>query len=157
MARAPRFDYMSDVEPEGLAVVEAQFERELPRGLAGRIAGDDKARRPRVAKKRKCALHIGPGKAEIGRQPLLPAVAFNDERDLLDRARRMRDPTPTEKALAVRHEAVDPELKLRLFVIAHRCVGKVRRRPASSSEEDGLRGRWRTGIARPRMREESPF
>ena len=67
------------------------------------------------------------------------------QRDLFDRLRRMRDPAPTENALAVGHEAVDSELKLPLFVIAHRCIGKVGPAARILREEDGLRGRWRAG------------
>ena len=121
-------------------------------GSLRRISGDHEAGRPRIAQQRECALHIGARETEIDRQPLLPAVTFENEGDVLDRVRRMRDPTPAENALPVGHEAVDPELQLRLFVIAHRCIGKVRPAPASCSEEDGLRGRWRAGIERPRVR-----
>ncbi len=96
--------------PRRLAVVEAQLEDELARRLPRRISGDDEARGPRVPQQRKGALDVGAHEPEMDRQPLLPSVAFEQQRDLLDRMRRMRDPPPAEDALPVGHEPVDAEL-----------------------------------------------
>ena len=135
----------SSVSPSSKRSSSASFARRLLR----RVSGHDEARGARIAQQRKRALHVGAREAEIDRQPLLPAVAFEPQRDLFDRLRRMRDPAPTENAPAVGHEAVDSELKLPLFVIAHRCIGKVGLAARILQEEDGLRWRWRAGSAAP--------
>ena len=57
------------------------------------------------------ALDVGADEPEMDGQPLLPSVAFELQRDLLDRVRRVRDPSPAEDALPVGHEPVDAELQ----------------------------------------------
>ena len=79
------------------AVVEAQLEDQLARRVPRRIAGHHEARGARIAQQRKRALHVGAREAEMDGQPLLPAVAFEPQRQLLDRLRRMRDPAPAEE------------------------------------------------------------
>ena len=69
------------------------------------------------------ALDVGAHEPEMDRQPLLPSVAFEPQRDLLDRLHRVRDPSPAEDALPVGDEPVDAELEYRVFELAHDDIG----------------------------------
>ena len=91
VTRLARFHRVRDVELEPPAVVKRNSSTSLRAGCRGGYPVTTKPEEPALRSSGKTRSTSGAHESEMDRQPLLPAVAFEQQRDFLDRMRRMRD------------------------------------------------------------------